>query len=316
MIQELFQRQQKQIEYFFTHIDQACVDSTIHQLFQCVGALFFVGVGKSGLIAKKLAATFAATGTKAYYLSPLDALHGDIGRVTSEDCVIFLSKSGNTEELLALCTPIMERGARLMAFVSSKHSPLEKRAHHTLHLPILEELCPFNLMPTTSTAIQLLCGNIIAVALMHKKGFTKDRYAANHPAGTIGKKATVKVGDLMLCGDRLPLCSFDCYLKDVLVELSQKQCGCLLITKNGRNLCGIFTDGDLRRVLQEHGKDALGEPIAKHMTCFYLSTTSDTLAVDALALMHKKQWVTVLPVVDDHNLVGLIRMHDIVNAGI
>ena len=306
------------LEHFFQSLDIQDVQLCIEHLLACAGTVFVTGVGKSGIVAKKIAMTMNSCGTKASFLSPLDALHGDLGQVAQGDCVILLSKSGETEELLHLCPALRNKGAQLVAVVSNKESRLVRACDLSVLLPVSKELCPYDLAPTTSTLVQLMFGDLAAIALMQLKQFTASDFAKNHPAGQLGKRLTVKVSDIMLRSTALPLAHPHDELGAVLVELSNKRCGCVLVIDEMRRLLGIFTDGDLRRSLQRYGAKVLEKPMSELMTCHPRSISSQVLAYDALKQMEadQKRPVTLLAVVDDGILTGLIRMHDIVQSGI
>ncbi len=318
-LKQLFDEQRINMSHFFNEIDYAAAQRIFDQLKVCEGTIFFTGIGKSGLVAKKISATMTSTGTKALYISAIDALHGDIGIVSAKDAFVFLSKSGENEELLALIPYLRNRGVALIAIVTNMNCRLAKACDHCIALPLLKELCPFGLAPTTSTAIQMLFGDILAIALMRHKKFAIEEYRLNHPAGQIGKRLTLKVKDLMLTEEALPVCDPEAKLVDVLVELSNKKCGCLLIVNATEKLIGIFTDGDLRRALQKHGPEALNLPMSELMTEQPRFISPDMLATEALRSMEadQKRPITVLPVLsEDHTLLGLIKMHDIVQSGV
>jgi arabinose-5-phosphate isomerase len=318
MLKELFTAQQKYINAFFDRLDLREVEALMEQLIASKGVIFFCGVGKSGMVAEKLAMTMVSTGVRSWYLPPTNALHGDLGIVSEGDTFIFLSKSGESDELLNLIPFIRNKGAKLIAWVSKKESRLEKACDTTFHLPLERELCPFDLAPTTSDVIQLIFGNVLAVALMRARDFSLDDYAENHPAGRIGKRITVRVRDLMLSGDAIPRCRPDAKLMDQLVELSDKRCGCLLVVDEEDQVQGIFTDGDLRRALQSRGSEVLEERLDALMTSTFKRVASEAMAIEALQVMEadQKHPVMVLPVVDKGKLRGLIKMHDIVQSGI
>lgn len=318
-LQALFAAQRSYVNHFFDHLDFEAVEGLVQLILQCEGVVFFTGVGKSGIIAQKIAMTMVSTGTRSFHMPPTDALHGDLGIVAERDLVIFLSKSGESDELLSLVPYIRNKGARPIAVVCQAGSRLERACDHTVTLPFHRELCPFGLAPTTSTAIQLLFGDVLAVALMKAKEFSLGDYAQNHPAGRIGKRISMRVRDLMLKGSAIPLCSKEDRLVDTLVELSNKRCGCLLVVGEERRLEGIFTDGDLRRALQSHGAQALEKRVGDLMTQTPRSIEADRLACDAITLMEadQKHPITVLPVLDlEARVEGLIKMHDLVQSGV
>lgn len=315
---DLLTKQQKSLNYFFDHVDVAPLEKLLDVFLACEGVLFFTGVGKSGLVAKKIAVTMTSTGTKALYLPPTDALHGDIGMVSSKDVFVFLSRSGESEELLNLIPFLRNRGVFLVSVTSKPQSRLSKGCDLNVMLPIDHELCSFNLVPTTSSVVQMILGNILAVALMERKGFNLEQYTLNHPAGQIGKKLLIKVKDLMLSGSQIPIAHPKDTLGNVLVELSNKRCGCLLIVDAESRLLGIFTDGDLRRALQASGPNALSQTLDVLMTHSPKWISSEVLAADAMTQMEAdpRHPITVLAVLDDEKrVIGLIKMHDLLQAG-
>ena len=319
MLQELLKKQRHYTEHFFTALDLQSVEQLIQLLLQCKGVLFFTGVGKSGLVAKKIAFTMVSTGTRAFYLSPTDALHGDLGMVSSEDIFIILSKSGESDELLQLIPAIKNKGATLIALVCNRESRLSAACPITVTLPFKHELCPFDMAPTMSTTIQSLFGDLLTIALMRHKNFTLDEYALNHPSGRIGKRMILKVKDLMLTEEHVPLCKSKDLIGDILVELSSKRCGCILIVNDDSKLCGIFTDGDLRRTLQRMGAETLKCPIEEVMNCHPRSIGSDVSAWEAMKQMEAdgKKRITIFPVVDQEGRIeGILHLHDIIQSGI
>lgn len=319
MLKELFQQKQQYLHHFFESINLSDAEKFLGLLRDCPGILHFTGVGKSGLVAKKIAVTMTSTGSRALYLSPTDALHGDLGILTPQDLFIVLSKSGETDELLNLVPFLRNRGVKLLGIVSNPKSRLAKACDFAITLPLARELCPFNMAPTTSTSIQLIFGDIMAIALMRQRNFSLDQYASNHPAGNIGKKAIIRVSDLMLRGAHLPLCSPQDKIMDILVELSNKRSGCILVVDHAGVLQGIFTDGDLRRALLTHGAGALERRIQELMISSPKWITAEKLAWDAMQLMEGdlKNSITALPVLDENKkVIGLIRLHDIVQAGL
>jgi arabinose-5-phosphate isomerase len=316
IIEELLEKQRSYLDYYFDRINIEEIERLVEACCQTEGLIIFTGVGKSGIIAEKIAMTLVSTGTKALYLPPTNFLHGDIGILSDKDLLVLISRSGETEELCNLVPFARRRNTRLVAMVSNNASRLSKICDLCVHLPVEKELCPFDLAPTTSTATQLLCGDLLAVALMRAKEFNLAAYILNHPSGSIGKKMTLTVDEIM--HKELPLAKPDDLLMTALVELSNKKLGGVLITGPEQELLGIFTDGDLRRALQAHGSDVLNKPIKELMTSMPLTVSQGTLAWDALKLMQKdpKKFVLVLPVVDREKAVGFLRMHDIIQAGI
>lgn len=319
MLNELLKREREGLDYFFDEFDLEQIDKLLQMILNSQGALFFTGVGKSGLVAKKIAQTMTSTGSRSIYLSPIDALHGDIGIVTNKDIVFLLSKSGETDELLSLLPTLRNKEITTVAVVSNLSSRLAKECDFVINLPCKLELCPFDMAPTMSTTIQMIFGDILSIALMQKRNFSKDQFAENHPAGRIGKRIHLKVKDLMVQNNALPICHPEDKIVDVLVELSNKRCGCLLIIDQEHHLEGIFTDGDLGRSLQTYGKEMFDKKIGDVMTRNPKSIQAQNLAIEAMYMMEKnqKKAITVLPVIqEDKTLVGLIRLHDILQSGL
>jgi arabinose-5-phosphate isomerase len=319
MLKELFDLNRSYIDYFFEHVNVEEAEAIFQIMKECSGTLCFTGIGKSGLVAKKVAVTMISTGTRALYISATNALHGDLGMVSENDVCTIFSKSGESEELLSLAPFIRNKGAKLIAVVSKPNSRLAKASDYSICLPLKKELCPFDLAPTTSTAVQMIFGDVMTVALMQEKRFTLDAYALNHPSGRIGKRISLRVSDLMLTGNRLPTCKKTDQLISILSELSGKACGCILVVDEHNILEGIFTDGDLRRALEKNGIAALEMSLEKLMTFSPRCIESNLLAWDAMKTMEsdQKRAITVMPVVDDNRKVlGLIKMHDILQSGL
>ena len=316
MLKQIFTKQRQFINYFFDSLDLERAELILNEFLACQGMLIFTGIGKSGIIADKLAKTMISTGTKALYLAPLDAAHGDIGILSEKDLLIIISKSGSNEEILNIAKLVKKRGLQIMGWISSKNSLLAPYCHLIMYLPLEGEICPFDLAPTTSTAVQLIFGDVLAVALMQAKKFSLDQYALNHPAGVIGKLIAQHVEDVMNKGDELPICQPHQLLKDVLVELSHKKCGCLLVVDNQDHLQGIFTDGDLRRALKTGGEKILLSQMGDLMTKNALTTSPNTPLTKALKSMEGEKKVMMMPVVKEKKLVGLVHIHHILSKGI
>ncbi len=315
-IQTLFERQRESLNHFFQSVDLAELERLVETVRECTGSVILSGVGKSGLIAQKIAATLISTGTAAHYLSPAHALHGDLGLVGPNDVFLAFSKSGESQELLDLLPYVQKKGAKTIAVVSKKGSRLERTCDQAIHLPVQRELCPYDLAPTTSAVIQLLFGDLLAISLMEAKRFSVDDFAANHPAGLLGRKITLRVADRMLKGEEIPFCQRTDRLIDVLHELSGKRCGCLLVVDGDKKLLGIFTDGDLRRAVQENGPKALDLPLELLMSQNPKSIKPNCLAHEAIRVMEEGHPVTVLPVLEAGIVVGLLRMHDILQSNL
>jgi arabinose-5-phosphate isomerase len=316
MLLEIFTRQRQFINYFFDSLEVDRAELVLNEFLACQGMIVFTGVGKSGIIADKLAKTMMSTGTRAYHLPPMDALHGDIGMLTDKDLVVIISKSGLSDEVINIAKLLKKRGIRTIAWVSAKASPLATICDFVMNLPLEREICPFDLSPTTSTAVQLIFGDVLAVALMQIKKFSIDQYAMNHPAGGIGKLIAEKVEDVMCKKDELPLCKKDHLLREVLVELSEKMLGCVLVVDDEHGLVGIFTDGDLRRALNQRGEGVLSQKMESLLQKATLKAHPKMLVVEALRLMEGSKKVMMLPVIEEERIVGLIHMHHILSKGI
>lgn len=292
-------------------------EKVLAMILGCKGMILFSGVGKSGIIAEKLSKTMISTGSRSLYLSPQEALHGDIGIVSKDDVMILLSKSGKGREIEALAKSCKKRAITTIAWVSDKGSNLESYVDFTMHLPLEGEICPFGLAPTTSTALQLIFGDCLAVALMQASKFSLDQYALNHPAGSIGKLIAESVEDVMVVGEALPICFKDTLLKDALFTLSNKKLGALLINDNEGKLLGVFTDGDLRRLIQSNGSSALDKCLEEVMNTSYISVDKAELTSKALEMMeNEKKPILVMPVVEDGVAIGMIHVHHIITSNI
>lgn len=319
MLKELLQNEKGYLDYFFDKIDVNAAEHMLKILHACQGVLIFSGIGKSGLVAEKIAATMTSTGTRALFVSPTNALHGDIGIASDKDIFIFLSKSGESEELLQLIPALRNKRVKVVGVVSNPKSRLAKACDFFIDLPLQQELCPFDMVPTTSAVIQMIFGDLLAIALMRMKNFSLDEYVQNHPAGRIGKRISLKVSDIMIKSPHLPLCKPQDKLVDTLVELSNKRCGCVLVVNEAQVLQGIFTDGDLRRSLQKHGASSLHLSMQEVMTTTARWIDPHSLAWEAMRKMEgdQKSAITVLPVLEDNQkVIGLIKLHDIVQSGL
>jgi arabinose-5-phosphate isomerase len=300
-------------------LDRAEVERAIALLAACKGKVVLVGLGKSGIIAHKIAATMTSTGTGAIYLHPSDALHGGLGIVAAEDVVIALSNSGETDEVLAMLPFLKQRGVALVALVGNLNSTLARRADVVLDASVDQEACPLNLAPTTSTTVALALGDALAMTLMQMRGLTPDDFAVNHPAGRLGKRLTLRVADLMHTGADNPTIGSEARWLEVVAGISRGGLGAVNVLDGTRHLLGIITDGDLRRALQQI-KHAELETLtsAAIMTRNPVVASPELLAYDALRLMEDRpSQISVLPVVDAERIcVGLIRLHDIVRSGL
>jgi arabinose-5-phosphate isomerase len=280
----------------------------------CHGRVIVTGMGKSGHIARKIAATLASTGTPSFFMHAAEASHGDIGMITRDDALLAISNSGETAEVLLLIPHVSRLGVPLIAITGNAKSNLARSATVHLDVSVAEEACPLNLAPTASTTATLALGDALAVALLEARGFTSQDFARSHPGGALGRKLLLHVSDIMRTGDALPVVAADVPLAEGLVVISKKGLGMCVIVENGRVL-GVFTDGDLRRVLDRQ-MDVHRTTMRQVMTSPGKSVTAGELAAEAAYLMDKHK-ITALPVVDANSaLVGALNVHDLLRAGV
>lgn len=293
------------------------VEKAVALLTGCAGKVIILGMGKSGIVGRKIAATLTSTGTMAIYLHPSDALHGDLGLVSPADVAIALSNSGYTEEIVGLLPYLEHRNIPLISIVGNENSPLAQRSHVVLKATVDKEVCPLNLAPTASTTVALAIGDAIAMTLMQRKGLTPEDFAFNHPSGRLGKRLTLRVSDLMHTD--APTVQPQTPLIEVISAISKGGLGAVTVTSAQGNLLGIITDGDLRRMFektaQSNWQTALSQDI---MTANPITVTAACLAYDALQTMEDRpSQISVLPVVDsNHSCLGIVRLHDVVRSGL
>lgn len=302
-----------------TRLDRASVERAIELLASCTGKIVLVGVGKSGVIAQKIAATMTSTGTAAVFLHPSDALHGGMGIVVYEDVVVTLSNSGETDEIIAMLPYLRERQVPIIAVVGNLRSTIAARADVVLDASVDQEACPLNLAPTTSTTVALAIGDALAMTLMQARGWTLEDFAQNHPAGRLGKRLTLRVTDLMHSGDHNPTIGEEASWLEIITAIGRGGLGAVNVIGSAGRLVGIITDGDVRRVLERtKGSELELLRCSAMMTNDPVVVAPDLLAYDALRLMEDRpSQISVLPVVDDkRGCVGLIRLHDIVRSGL
>lgn len=296
------------------------IDDTFYQaceyMLGCKGRIVVTGMGKSGHIGGKIAATLASTGTPAFFVHPGEASHGDLGMITQQDVVLALSNSGETDEILTILPLIKRLGVPLIALTGNPDSRLAEEADVHLDVSVDKEACPLGLAPTSSTTATLVMGDALAVSLLESRGFTANDFALSHPGGRLGKRLLLHVQDIMHTGEGIPRVSEAASLSDALVEMTQKGLGMTVITGPDEQVMGVFTDGDLRRVL-DHGEVNVRElNIADCMIQNPKTIRPDKLAAEALQLMDTKR-INALPVVDEqHRLIGAINMHDLLRAGV
>jgi arabinose-5-phosphate isomerase len=300
-------------------LDREQVGRVVELVADCKGKIVIIGVGKSGIIGQKIAATMTSAGTAALYLHPSDALHGGLGIVQPNDVVVVLSNSGETDEIVAMLPYLKNRGVPIVAIVGNVNSTLARRADAVLDASVDKEACPLNLAPTTSTTVALAIGDALAMTVMQVKGLTPDDFAVNHPAGQLGKRLTLRVADLMHGDNETPVVGMGSSWVRVVRAISEGGLGAVCVIDWLGRLAGIITDGDLRRAIEQTSHESLAKLTGDDfMTRKPVVATPEMLAVDALRLMEERpSQISVLPVVDhDGMCVGLIRVHDIVRSGL
>lgn len=300
-------------------VDEGSFAKAVDLLIGCSGKVILTGAGTSGTIATKIAATLTSTGTPALFLHPGDALHGGLGLVERDDVAVMISNSGETSELLTILPYFAGRDVPYIAIVGNLESNLARGAAVALDASVEREACPLDLAPTSSTSLALATGDALAVAVMRAKGVTSERFARNHPSGRLGRRLLLRVRDLMHAGDELARVGPDASLLDVVSELSAKALGGVCVVDDAERLVGIVTDGDLRRAVQEmHGDELHALTAADLMTAAPVVAAPGQPAYEALQLMEERpSQISVLPVVEgDGGCVGLIRLHDLVGAGL
>ncbi|EHH1188916.1 KpsF/GutQ family sugar-phosphate isomerase [Vibrio vulnificus] len=296
-------------QYFDEQFEQAC-----ELILNNAGKVVVMGMGKSGHIGKKIAASLASTGTSSFFVHPGEASHGDLGMIERGDIVLAISNSGESSEILALFPVLKRLGIRIISMTGKPSSTMAKLADYHLQITVPEEACPLGLAPTTSTTATLVMGDAMAVALLQARGFTAEDFALSHPGGALGRKLLLKLNDIMHTGEQLPRVSPDALVRDALLEISQKGLGMTAIVGQDNLLLGIFTDGDLRRILDKRvdiHSAQIGDVMTKHPTV----ANPSMLAVEGLNLMQQKK-INGLMLCQDGKLVGALNMHDLLKAGV
>lgn len=297
-------------------LDATELDKALSFLSECTGKVVLTGVGKTGIIARKISATLASTGTTSIFLHAAEGIHGDLGMLQSNDVIMAISHSGQSAELIAIIPFIKFIGIPLIAITGNPNSSLAEAADAVLDCSVPHEYEALGLIPTASTTAALALGDALAVTLLKRRNFTLHDFARFHPGGSIGRRLLLKVGDLMHSGESLPIVSADACMSDTILEMTSKKLGCTAVTDELGKLAGIITDGDLRRQLQIRDASFLNLRAAECMTKGPKTAHPDDLAAATLNLMEKHQ-ITMLPVVDSENRpVGMLHMHDLIRAGV
>lgn len=314
---EVLRMEAAAIEELIPRVDEH-FDAAVQMILACSGRTVITGMGKSGIIGRKIAATLASTGTPSFYLHPAEGIHGDLGMVTSQDVVIALSNSGETAEVLHILPSLRRIGAKIIAMVGNTESSLAKNADVVLNVRVSQEACPLGLAPTSSTTAALAFGDALAVTLLTYRRFTADQFAVFHPGGALGRKLLLKVEDIMHTGAENPIVTGQMTVQDALFVITDKGLGAVSVINDQNKMIGVLTDGDIRRGLSQ-GFGFLTRPVVELMTKEPRTISKDKLAAEALHLMesNKPRPITVLPVIDkERHVIGLLHMTDLVRQGV
>lgn len=293
-----------------TDFAQACT-----LMLACEGRIVVTGMGKSGHIARKIAATLSSTGSPAMFVHPAEASHGDLGMITGKDVVLALSNSGTTEELINILPLFKRKGVPFITMTGNTQSTLAQAADVNLDTSVAEEACPLGQAPTASTTVTLVMGDALAMALLEARGFTQEDFAFSHPGGRLGRRLLLKVRDIMHGGDAIPRVSAQTLLKDALFEISSKGLGMTTVVDESGRLCGVFTDGDLRRAL-DVGKDLMDTRMTDVMSVTSKTVSVEAMATEAARLMEEHRIYTLVVLDAGQQLAGIIRMHDLLQANV
>ncbi len=285
-------------------------DKAVELLFQCKGRVVVTGIGKSGLIGRKVAATFSSTGTPSLFLHPAEAHHGDLGMLVREDVLLAISYGGETQEIIALLDTVKRLGIPLVTLTGNPRSTLAAASDVLLDISVKEEACSLNLTPTASTAASMAMGDALAIALLERRGFTPADFAALHPGGQLGKKL-MRVENVMHSGDALPRVHVTAKMPDVIYEMSAKGLGMTTVVDDGNRLAGVFTDGDLRRLMQKRKGESLELTVGECMTRTPVTIALKELASAALNLMEQRKITSVAVVDSDRRVLGVVHVHDL-----
>ncbi len=314
VVEEVLNVEAEAILQLKDHLDES-LNQAIELILDCKNRIVITGMGKSGLVGKKIAATLASTGTPAIFMHPSEGLHGDLGMVTSEDTIIALSNSGETDEVLNLLPSINKIGSKLISIVKNPISTLAIKSDVVIKLGNFEEACPLRLAPTTSTTVTLALGDAIAVALLQKRNFQPEDFALYHPSGSLGRRLLMTIENVLSTSKKTPVVTEETTVQDALFEMTKHGLGATCIINEEGRLAGILTDGDIRRNITS-GQDIMAQSVSQLGNRMPLTTRADVLATNALEIMEENR-INVLPVVDDeHRPLGMIHLHDLMNLGI
>ncbi len=306
--------EQSAVSSLSDRIDDGFIEAC-SMILDCEGRVIVMGIGKSGHIANKIAATLASTGTPAHFVHAAEASHGDIGMVTDRDIVIAISNSGTTSEIESILPVLKRKGITIISMTGNPESILAKEATANLDTSVEQEACPLGLAPTTSTTAALVMGDALAMALLEARGFTAEDFAFSHPGGNLGRRLLLKVSDIMHDGDEIPRVDENTSVRDSLLEISAKKLGMTTVTSADGTVLGIFTDGDLRRFLDDN-RDIHNTPISTVMTASFKSITANALASEAAKIMQDNEIYTLVVKDEQDAFCGIITMHDLLKANV
>ena len=303
------------IQALINRIDDTFVKA-VNLLDKCKGRVVITGIGKSGIIGKKISATLASIGVPSIFLHAADGTHGDLGMITSNDMVIAISNSGESEEILNLLPAIKRFNVTLVSMTGNLNSTLAKKSNIVLNISVKEEACPLGLVPTASTTATMALGDALAMALLDKRGFKEEDFAVLHPSGSLGKKLLIQVDDLMHIGSNIPIINKDAPLKDVIMEISSKKLGMAIVVNQDDKVLGIITDGDLRRLMEKKEKDTFKTTAEEMMSTNPKTIEKNALAARALQIMEKHSITSLIITNGSKGPTGIIHLHDILKAGV
>ncbi|MDK1289643.1 KpsF/GutQ family sugar-phosphate isomerase [Pseudoalteromonas umbrosa] len=306
--------EQQAISELNQYIDNNFI-SACELMLNCTGRVIVIGMGKSGHIGNKVAATLASTGTPSFFVHPGEASHGDLGMITAEDVVLLISNSGETGEVVGIIPVIKRIGARVISMTGNASSTMAQQADIHLCIKVSQEACPLGLAPTASTTATLVMGDALAVALLEARGFTADDFALSHPGGSLGKRLLLTLQDIMHSGSDVPMTPLGSSIKDALFDMSAKGLGMTAIVNEQKQLCGIFTDGDLRRVIEQKA-DLHNDTIDSVMTICCTTASPDMLAAEALNIMEKKRINGLIVIDENKHPIGALNTQDLLRAGV
>ena len=309
---EIFDSEIEELKIVREKIDSEMID-VVNIILESKGKVVVTGIGKSGLIGKKIAATLASTGTYAVFMNSAEGLHGDLGMISKDDVVLAISNSGNSDEIVAILPSIKKIGAKIVAMTGNRNSKLGRAADKILNIGVKREGCPLNLAPMSSTTSTLVMGDTLAAILIKMRDFKPENFALYHPGGSLGKRLLMRVSDVMHKDDKIPFCDKESSIDNVILVMTEKRLGAVCVM-NGDLMVGIITEGDIRRALKR--KEEFFNLKAKDiMTRNFTRVSEDSMAIDALELMENREsQISVLPVFKDVKLVGIVRVHDLLNV--